>query len=250
MTKRRGTGFSSVSISWMFPNLLTISGLISGLTGLRFAMEGQFNFAIIMITLAALFDGLDGRMARMLKAESAFGAALDSLTDAIVFGIVPALVLYLWALEDAGRIAWASTLFYAVCIVLRLARFDSELPDKPDYAKGFFVGIPAPAAAFLVLTPVVLELQFDAPFLRDAEFVAATLILIGAGAVSILPTPNVKKLKVPVHMVLPVLAMVALLGGALVIQPWLVYITMAGLYILALPFALVSYLMKRRKANS
>ncbi|HCD62951.1 MAG TPA: CDP-diacylglycerol--serine O-phosphatidyltransferase, partial [Alphaproteobacteria bacterium] len=141
--KRR---FRSVSLNWLLPNMLTIGGLISGLTGLRFALDEMWITAITMIVLAAIFDALDGRMARLLKSTSEFGAALDSLSDAVVFGIVPALTLYLWALQDLGNIAWGTALFYAVCVILRLARFNSELPDKPEYTKSFFVGIPAPAA--------------------------------------------------------------------------------------------------------
>ena len=139
--KRR---FRSASLNWLLPNMLTIAGLISGLTGLRFALDELWISATTMIVLAAIFDTLDGRMARLLKTTSEFGAALDSLSDAVVFGIVPALTLYLWALQDLGNIAWGTALFYAVCVILRLARFDSELPDKPEYTKSFFVGIPAP----------------------------------------------------------------------------------------------------------
>ena len=144
---KRKKPFASVSFSWLLPNLLTIGGLVSGLTGLRFALEGRFEATLVMIALAAIFDGLDGRMARLLKSTSAFGSALDSLSDAVVFGIVPALSLYLWALQDSGNLAFGTALFYSVCVLLRLARFDSELPDQPEYRQAFFVGIPAPAAA-------------------------------------------------------------------------------------------------------
>ena len=133
--KRR---FRNASLNWLLPNMLTIGGLISGLTGLRFALDEMWITAITMIVLAAIFDALDGRMARLLKSTSEFGAALDSLSDAVVFGIVPALTLYLWALQDLGNIAWGTALFYAVCVILRLARFNSELPDKPEYTKSFF----------------------------------------------------------------------------------------------------------------
>ena len=162
MTKRspHKRRFRSVSIFWLLPNMLTIAGFVSGLTALRFALDGRWAGVIVLITVAAVFDALDGRTARRFKTQSAFGAALDSLSDLVVFGVVPALCLFVWALQDSGNIAWAATLFYAVSIALRLARFDSELPNPPDYAANYFSGIPAPAAGFLVLMPIVIDLQF------------------------------------------------------------------------------------------
>jgi CDP-diacylglycerol--serine O-phosphatidyltransferase len=138
--------FQSVSIFWLLPNVLTVAGLVSGLTALRFALDGRWSGVIGLIVLAAVFDALDGRTARRFKTASAFGAALDSLSDLVVFGVVPALCLYLWALQDSGRIAWWATMFYAVAIALRLARFDSELRDPPGHSKDYFTGVPAPAS--------------------------------------------------------------------------------------------------------
>ena len=165
--------FRSVSIYWLLPNILTVAGFASGLTALRFAMDGRWAGVIILISVAAVFDALDGRTARRFQTSSAFGAALDSLSDLVVFGVVPALCLYIWALQDVGTMAWWATLFYAVSIALRLARFDSELPDPPDYAKGYFTGIPAPASGFLVLLPIVIDLQFNLEIARDPNWVSA-----------------------------------------------------------------------------
>ena len=162
--------FRSVSIFWLLPNMLTIAGLVSGLTALRFALDGRWAGVIVLIAVAAVFDALDGRTARRLKTQSAFGAALDSLSDLVVFGVVPALCLFVWALQDSGNMAWAATLFYAVSIALRLARFDSELPNPPDYAANYFTGIPAPAAGFLVLMPVVIDLEFGLDVVRQATY--------------------------------------------------------------------------------
>lgn len=238
--------FRSVSLNWLLPNMLTIAGLISGLTGLRFALDGLWISAVTMIVLAAIFDALDGRMARLLKTTSAFGAALDSLSDAVVFGIVPALTLYLWALQDLGNIAWGTALFYAVCVILRLARFDSELPDKPEYTKSFFVGIPAPAAAFLVLIPVILLEVTGQLWLRNEQTVSLILVAVGAGAVSTMPTFNGKTLKVPNQAILPFLALIALIGGIIVISPWAVYLVLAGLYITSFPFSILAFYRRRR----
>ena len=154
----KNRGFRSVSLFWLIPNMLTVAGLVSGLTALKFALDGRWAGVIVLVALAAVFDALDGRTARRFKTSSAFGAALDSLSDLVVFGVVPALCLYLWALQDSGRVAWWATLFYAVSIALRLARFDSELPNPPEYAKDYFTGIPAPASGFLVLMPICVEL--------------------------------------------------------------------------------------------
>lgn len=246
LAKQKRRRFQSVSLNWLLPNMLTIAGLISGLTGLRFALDELWISAITMILLSAIFDALDGRMARLLKTTSAFGAALDSLSDAVVFGIVPALTLYLWALQDLGNIAWGTALFYAVGVILRLARFNSELPDKPEYTKSFFVGIPAPAAAFLVLLPVVVLEVTGLTWLRNEQVVSIFLIVVGAGAVSTMPTFNGKTLKVPSHAILPFLALIALIGGIIVISPWFVYLVLAGLYVTSFPFSILAFYRRRR----
>ena len=244
--KRR---FRSVSIFWLLPNMLTIGGLVSGLTALRFALDGRWAGVIVLITVAAVFDALDGRTARRFKTQSAFGAALDSLSDLVVFGVVPALCLFTWALQDSGNIAWVATLFFAVSIALRLARFDSELPNPADYAANYFTGIPAPAAGFLVLMPIVIDLQFGLEMVRQASYVSIWLVLIGAGAVSTLPTFAGKKLKLPVDTVLPVLAMVGLLGAAIVTEPWLTYLAVAAVYIVSLPIAAVRFVREKSAQN-
>ena len=233
--------FRSVSIFWLLPNMLTIAGLVSGLTALRFALDGRWAGVIVLIAVAAVFDALDGRTARRFKTQSAFGAALDSLSDLVVFGVVPALCLFVWALQDSGNMAWAATLFYAVSIALRLARFDSELPNPPDYAANYFTGIPAPAAGFLVLMPVVIDLEFGLDVVRQATYVSVWLVLIGAGAVSTLPTFAGKKLKLPVDTVLPVLALVGLVGAAIVTEPWLTYLAVSMIYILSLPISALRF---------
>ncbi len=240
--KRR---FRSVSIFWLLPNMLTIAGFVSGLTALRFALDGRWSGVVVLIVVAAVFDALDGRTARRFKTSSAFGAALDSLSDLVVFGVVPALCLFEWALQDSGNIAWAATLFFAVSIALRLARFDSELPNPPDYAASYFTGIPAPAAGFLVLMPIVIDLEFQLEFVRQVSWVSVWLVLIGAGAVSTLPSFAGKRLKLPVNTVLPVLALVGLFGAAIVTEPWVTYLVVCSVYILSLPIAVMRYHQER-----
>ena len=249
MIKRRKP-FASVSFSWLLPNLLTVGGLVAGLTALRFALEARWDAALVMVAVAAICDGLDGRMARLLKSTSAFGAALDSLSDAVVFGIVPALCLYLWALQDSGNFAFGTALFYSVCVLLRLARFDSELPDQPEYKQSFFVGIPAPAAAFLVLVPIVIYQEFSFAWLREPYFVSLVLIMIGAGAVSTLPTFNGKKIRVPGQAILPLLALFALIAALIFTHPWKLYLAIAAAYVASFPFSIMLFLkVKTRYAD-
>jgi CDP-diacylglycerol--serine O-phosphatidyltransferase len=236
--KRR---FRSVSIFWLLPNILTVAGLVCGLTALRFAFDGRWSGVIGLIVLAAVFDALDGRTARRFKTSSAFGAALDSLSDLVVFGVVPALCLYLWALQDSGNLAWWATLFYAVAIALRLARFDSELRDPPEQSKNYFTGVPAPAAGFLVLVPICVDLEFGITWAREATYVSVWLVMIGALAVSALPTFAGKRLKLPVGTVLPVLAAGSVLIAGAFVQPWLTYLVLAGSYVISLPIAVIRF---------
>ena len=237
--------FKSVSIFWLLPNVLTVAGLVSGLTALRFALDGRWSGVIGLIVLAAVFDALDGRTARRFKTSSSFGAALDSLSDLVVFGVVPALCLYLWALQDSGRIAWWATLFYAVAIALRLARFDSELRDPPSHSKDYFTGVPAPASAFLLLVPICVDLEFGISWAREPQYVCIWLVTIGALAVSALPTFAGKRVKLPVGTVLPVLAGGSLLIAGAFVQPWLTYVVLAGVYVVSLPLSVLRFYRTR-----
>ena len=236
-----------VSTSWLIPNVITIAALISGLTALRFALAGKWDMVVGLIFIAAIFDALDGRTARLLRATSAFGAALDSLSDVVVFGVIPGLCLYLWALQDHGNIAWASALFYIVCIALRLARFDSELPDKPEYAKDFFTGLPSPAAGLLVISPIVIDIRFQLAFIREAELVSAVLVICGIGAVSSVPTFAGKTLRMPSRYALPALAIIAMFVAYALSQPWAAYLILAGIYLATLPLSAIIY-QKRKSA--
>ena len=235
-----------VSTSWMIPNIITISALISGLTALRYALDGKWAAVVGLITLAAIFDALDGRTARMLRATSAFGKALDSLSDVVVFGVVPGLCMYLWALQGEGNLAWAAALFYVVCIALRLARFDSEIPDKPDFAKDFFTGIPSPAAGLLVIVPIVIDLQWQIDGARQAFYVSLVLVLCGVGAVCTLPTFAGKTMRFPSYYALPSLAIIALIVGLVVVEPWAAYLLLAGIYVATIPIGGIAYLKRKQ----
>ncbi len=231
----------TISIGWFIPNLMTVLSLSFGLTGLKFALAEKWEQTLFMLVLAVLFDTLDGRIARLLRSTSQFGAQLDSLSDAIVFGVVPAITLYLWGLQPVNKTAWAATLFFCICGVLRLARFNSEIREETDRSNLFFTGIPMPAAALLVLMPLVCFIEFESDYFRDWRLIASWTVLIGVGAISTIPTYAGKKLFLPKYSVLPLLSSFALLAAAIFIKPWLVWICLGVIYILHIPFSGLAY---------
>ena len=229
---------STVNFAWLLPNLLTISALASGMSAIKFAMVDKFEGAVLLVALAGIFDMLDGRMARMLKSSSNFGAQLDSLSDMVVFGVVPAMLLYLFALEDGGRIAWAACLFYTACCALRLARFNSELHDPPTWAANFFTGVPSPAAAALAMLPMIASFRFDYDFLTDVSFVAAWIAVVGASAISTIPTFAGKGIKIPRSFALPALGLFALIIAGFIARPWDMMLGMGVIYIAMIPVSI------------
>jgi len=205
-TRVRGPSFNR-----LIPNILTMLGLCAGLSGMRFALEHQFAHAAVALLIAACIDGLDGRIARLLRGTTRFGAEFDSLSDFVCFGVAPSFVLLIWCLEDAGRYAFVPCIMFTVCMALRLARFNASLDDddKPDYSANFFTGVPAPAGAGIVLFPVFLGLEADrmhaeglAAFARAPIVSAVCLILTGLLLVSTLPVWSFKNFKVPARYVL------------------------------------------------
>ncbi len=232
---------ASVTFAWLFPNLLTISALACGMTAIRYALVDRFEAAVFLVVLAGVFDMLDGRVARILKSSSDFGAQLDSLSDMVVFGVVPAILLYLFALEDGGRIAWAACLFYSACCALRLARFNSELHDPPVWAANFFTGVPSPAAAALTLLPMIASFRYDFAFLTDITFLGAWIAVIGASAISTIPTFAGKGMKIPRSMALPSLGLFALIIAGFLARPWDMMLGLGLLYLLMIPVSMVTF---------
>ena len=153
---KRRTQIRRISVNRMIPNILTLLALASGLTAMRFAFQERWEMAVFAIAVAAILDALDGRVARLLKGASKFGAELDSLSDFVCFGVAPAIILFLWSLQDAGRVTWVLVMLYTMCMGLRLARFNVAVndDDEPDWKNRFFSGVPAPAGAGLVLLPM------------------------------------------------------------------------------------------------
>ncbi len=237
--------FQAVPLRVLLPNLVTLLALCAGLTGIRMAIEGRLELALGAIVLAAVLDGLDGRLARMLQGTSRFGAELDSLSDFVCFGVAPGLVLYMWGLETLGSVGWIAALAFAICAALRLARFNVMLedPNKPPFAGDFFTGVPAPAGAICVLLPVYLELV-GLPRLVASPAVAAFYCLAMALLmVSKLPALSGKRLgaRIPRDKVLPLFVCVVLFVAVLVTWPWTVLSVICVAYLAALPFSVMRY---------
>lgn len=240
---------SNVSFAWLLPNLLTLAALASGLSAVRFALNDRFEAAVLMVAMAGVFDLLDGRMARILKSSSNFGAQLDSLSDMVVFGVVPALLLYLFALQEGGRIAWASCLFYAACCALRLARFNSELHDPPKWAANYFIGVPSPAAAALAILPIIASFRYELAFLKDVTFVGVWLALVGASAISTIPTFAGKGIKLPRAMALPALGLFALGIAGFIARPWDMMLGISLLYLAMMPISIARFAKMKAEAE-
>ena len=237
----------------MVPNAITLLALCMGLTGVSLAVRGEWERALGAIVVAGVLDGLDGRIARLLRAQSKFGAELDSLSDNIAFGTAPALILFLWSLQDAPRFGWIAALALAVCCALRLARFNARLDaaEQPHKSAGFNTGVPAPAGAGLAFVPIYLWLITDNDLFRRWEGVMAWTLFIALLMISSLPTYSWSSIRIRRDWRMFALAGIALLGAALVVAPWTTLLAAAALYLLTIPFGLASYArVKRRRVTS
>lgn len=241
---RRRRGLRGFSVNRLIPNVLTLAALCSGLTAIRFGLQGEFRLAVIAIFVAAIFDALDGRVARRLGVTSQFGAELDSLSDFLCFGVAPALVLYLVSLRDAGPLGWVATLMFPICSALRLARFNTGLlsdSPPPAWTGSYFTGVPAPAAALLALIPLLVSFEADAAWPRHPLLVGANLVLVGGLMVSRLPTFSFKKGRVPRHLVLPALLGAAMAMGVVASSPWIGLSLLGLIYLCLIPFSWLAY---------
>jgi CDP-diacylglycerol--serine O-phosphatidyltransferase len=237
----------------MIPNAITTLALCLGLTGVSLAIRGEWDKALAAIVVAGVLDGLDGRIARLLRAQSRFGAELDSLSDNIAFGTAPALILFLWSLQEAPRFGWIASLALAVCCALRLARFNTRLEaaEQPHKSAGFNTGVPAPAGAGLAFIPVYLWLLTGNELFRAWPAVMAWTLFIALLMISSLPTYSWGSIRIRRDWRVFALAGIALFGAALVIAPWMTLLAAATLYLLMIPFALASYArVKRRRAGA
>jgi CDP-diacylglycerol--serine O-phosphatidyltransferase len=247
MRRRR---FRPIPVRMLVPNFITLLAICAGLTAIRLSTEGRMELAVAAIVFAAVLDGIDGRVARMIKGQSKFGAELDSLADFVNFGVAPGLILYFWQLHELNNGGWIAAMVFAISGGLRLARFNATMddPNKPAFAANYFTGVPAPAGAIAVLLPIYLAfLGVPKP---PAVLTAIYTLLIGFLMVSRLPVFSGKtvRMRVPPEMVLPVFVSVVFFIALLIGYPW--YILSAGtvLYLLCLPAGWKSYRDHQRKA--
>jgi len=243
--QRRARSLSALPVRSLVPNALTVLALCAGLTAIRFGLEGRFEIAVIAIIVASVLDGLDGRIARFLKGTTKFGAELDTIVDSLNFGVAPVLLIYLWSLEKLGGLGWIAVLAFAVCCVLRLARFNVALedPDKPAWTGNYFVGVPAPAGAALVMIPLYLTF-LEVPGLADLPLlIAAHCIFVAFLMISRLPTFSGKRmgLRIKRDMVVPILLGVGLVAAMAINFPWITMTLITSLYLASIPLAIWRY---------
>ena len=239
MMLRRRQRLRRQSINRLIPNILTLLALCAGLTAMRFALEQHFQLAVTAIVVAAVLDGLDGRIARLIGATSKFGAELDSLSDFVCFGVAPAVMLYLWVMHGGGRFGWAVVLLYAVCTALRLARFNTALDDtaRPAWSFNYFTGVPAPAGAGLAILPMIASFEIGREWFEHPWLIGLWTIVVSGLMVSRLPTFAFKRLRVPHWMVLPILLAVGVIAAGLAAEPWLTLLVMGCVYVVSIPLA-------------
>ncbi len=244
--------FKAIPVRTLLPNLITLLALCAGLTSIRLAIEAKLDWALAAIVFAALLDGIDGRVARMLKGTSRFGAELDSLADFVNFGVAPALILYFWGLHELKSAGWIAAMVFAICAGLRLARFNVMIddPNKPAWADNFFTGIPAPAGAITVLLPIYLYFLGAPAGLVTVWVTFFYTLLIALLMVSRLPVFSGKRVgkRVPPEMVLPVFVVVVAVFALLISYPWIVLTIGTVAYLACLPFGWLSYRRYERQA--
>ena len=232
----------------ILPNMLTLIGVCIGLTSIRFALSGEFHLAIIAIIFAALFDGLDGRIARLIKGTSKVGKELDSLTDMISFGVAPAFIMYFWKLNTLGRFGWLLCLVYVICVALRLARFNVNSGQEPSWKDNFFEGVPSPAGGILVLTPLIISLtEFDYIQLNYDIIVPIFFICTSILLISKFPSYSFKKIVIQRKTTIFLLFGIVLFFGLLLIYTFEVIAISSIVYLLLLP---ISFLHYRKIKNS
>ena len=233
----------------ILPNMLTLIGVCIGLTSIRFALDGRFEFAVVAIILAAVIDGLDGRIARLIKGTSKVGKELDSLTDMISFGVAPAFIMYFWKLNTLGRFGWLVCLIYVICVALRLARFNVNTGQDPSWRDNFFEGVPSPAGGILVLTPLIFSLtnyeftKINYNIVVPIFFIVTSLLLI-----SKFPSYSLKKIVIQRKTTIFLLFGIVLFFGLLLIYPFNVLAISAIVYLAMLPISYFHY-QKLKKQN-
>lgn len=245
-----GTRRRAIPLRVLIPNMITLLALCAGMTAIRLAIENKLDLAIGCIVVAALLDGVDGRVARYLKGTSKFGAELDSLADFVNFGVVPGIVLYFWGLHDLRSIGWIGSLVFAICMVLRLARFNvtSSDPSRPAFQANFFTGMPAPAGACTVLLPIYLDFLGLTHEPSHAKYELAYVLLIAFLMISTIPTFSGKKLgnRIPREWVLPIFVVAVVVVMLLALYPWESLTSLTVGYLATIPFGVIYYRKQAR----
>ena len=237
-----------ISLRALAPNAITALALCTGLSGAWFAMQGRWESAVAAIVIAGVLDVMDGRIARMLKGESRFGAELDSLSDVIAFGATPALVMYMWAMQNMPRFGWTISVFFVLCAALRLARFNARIDteNQPHKSAGFNTGVPSPPGAALALLPMMIWFETGAEWVRDYRLLAPWLLLCALLMISNVATFSWSSIKVRRSLRFMALAAVGLFAATLVAAPWVALIGAAIIYAALLPFSMMSYARVKR----
>jgi CDP-diacylglycerol---serine O-phosphatidyltransferase len=237
-----------ISLRALAPNAVTAMALCTGVSGVWFAMQGRWEAALTAVIVAGVLDALDGRIARMLKGESRFGAELDSLSDVLAFGATPALIIYSWVLKDMPRFGWTISVFFILCAALRLARFNARIDadDQPHKSAGFNTGIPSPAGAGLALLPMMVWIEYGFEAARDWRIVAPWLLLAAFGMISNVATFSWSSIKIRPSMRFMALAVVGLIAAGLVAAPWVALIGITVVYAGLIPLSVVYYARVKR----
>ena len=234
----------------ILPNMLTLIGVCIGLSSIKFALDEKFKLSIIAIIFAALIDGLDGRIARLIKGTSKVGKELDSLTDVISFGVAPSFVMYFWLLNNLGKFGWLLCLIYVVCVALRLARFNVNSNEEPSWKDNFFEGVPSPAGGILVLMPLIFSLSgFDFFIISYNILVPVFFISVSFLLISKLPTYSLKKIIIPRSMTVFLLFGIVLFFGLLLIYPFKVVFLSGFIYLSLIPISFLHYRKINKQKN-
>ena len=230
------------SARMLLPNMLTLIGVCIGLTSIRFALDGRYELAVIAILFAAIIDGLDGRIARLIRGTSKVGKELDSLTDMISFGVAPAFIMYFWKLNTLEKFGWLLCLIYVICVALRLARFNINSNQEPSWKDNFFEGVPSPAGGILLLTPLIISLSgFNFLQLNYNLMVPIFFILTSFLLISKFPSYSFKKIVIPRKATIFLLFGIVLFFGLLLVYTFNVIAISAAIYVLLLPISFLHY---------
>jgi len=242
MKRARSRRLKALPVNSLIPNVLTILALCAGMSAIRFALLDKWEAAVAAVAIAGVFDGLDGRMARLLKGATKFGAELDSLSDFIAFGVAPAFVVYMWSTHDLKGIGWIAALAFSTCCALRLARFNTALedPDRPAWTGLYFSGLAAPAGAGIAMLPVMFSFLVGDELFRQPVLVSLWMLFVGLLMISRVPTYSLKRLRVRREHVLPTLVLVGLLAAVMVSYPWVVLSAVGCIYLFSIPFSMRS----------